>query len=232
MAMEHHHDRVSQFRCVFPRAVRRPLQSTPPSCWVLQGFGSIDIRSNGKRQENGRIILAQRQRHHFLKKTSNDFYQRQIKYLERITWPRRCSNPIGRWILHGLFQSHRRSTVSHFLGVSAIWSSAADPTPYPTSSELLLTAQLSSSPPSLYGVTVDTWHLETACVRVCVHVKCCPNVWHRRPGFKEQLLWVMITLISGSFFFFFFKVTRYFWPVKTNYPETISSHSKSDILKK
>lgn len=37
--------------------------------------------------------------------------------------------------------------VSHFLSISAIWSrSAADPTLYPTSSELLLTAQLQSSP--------------------------------------------------------------------------------------
>lgn len=37
--------------------------------------------------------------------------------------------------------------VSHFLGIFAIWScSAAYPTPYPTSSELLLTARLHSSP--------------------------------------------------------------------------------------
>lgn len=74
---------------------------------------------------------------------------------------RRCSNPIGRSIPHSLFQSRRRPTVSHFLGVSAIWSSAADPAPYPTSSELLLIARLPSSP-SLHGVTVDTWHLEPA----------------------------------------------------------------------
>lgn len=43
---------------------------------------------------------------------------------------------------------------------SAIWSCTVDPTLYPTSTDLLLTAQL-SSPPPFHCVTVDTWHLQS-----------------------------------------------------------------------
>lgn len=66
-----------------------------------------------------------------------------------LTWPVRIQSiqkGKKKSILHSLFWNHGQSTVSHFLGKSAIWYSATDPTTYPTSSELLLTAQLSSSP--------------------------------------------------------------------------------------
>lgn len=44
---------------------------------------------------------------------------------------------------------------------SAIWSCAADPTLYLTSTDLLLIAQLSFPPPPFHCVTVDTWHLQS-----------------------------------------------------------------------
>lgn len=154
--------------CVL-RAVRRPSHSPPFS----SAFPEARLNwypFEEKQTRNWKMILGQRRTHHFEPPRAQRFYQRQMKYLNG------SHGPVG-----GLIQSGDRfftacfrvtgSRRSHtFLGISAIWSCAADPAPYPTSSELLLIARLPVLP------LPARCHCRYLAFGACACVKCCPDV--------------------------------------------------------